>query len=215
MQPTVVNLTFSTVASTHTKRWLQVNKNGSPIWWKLWFHGMAAFDKSLQASDKSYSAIVVTQFFKKMGQPRSLFRLFLSFQTSITILTTNKCEKCKHLQNFDHPSNHFISSSKILKWYKTVQKFYQGLKVFKPRKNFLSEFTQNFCEILRKIQNFATKTKQKNLPRMKFFRLSEEIFTFLNRRCTDLEILQVLRKMYTVMRFKPMTFGIWVSFLNH
>ena len=40
---------------------------------------------------------------------------------------------------------------------------------------------------------------------MKFFRLSEEIFTFLNRRCTDLEILQVLRKMYTVMRFKPMT----------
>ena len=43
---------------------------------------------------------------------------------------------------------------------------------------------------------------------MKFFRLSEEIFTFLNRRCTDLEILQVLRKMYTVMRFKPMTFEI-------
>ena len=193
MQPTVVNLTFSTVASTHTKRWLQVNKNGSPIWWKLWFHGMAAFDKSLQASDKSYSAIVVTQFFKKMGQPRSLFRLFLSFQTSITILTTNKCEKCKHLQNFDHPSNHFISSSKI----------------------FLSEFTQNFCEILRKIQNFATKTKQKKSTEDEIFRLSEEIFTFLNRRCTDLEILQVLRKMYTVMRFKPMTFEIWVSFLNH
>ena len=31
---------------------------------------------------------------KKMGQPRPLFRLFLSFQTNITILTTNKCEKC-------------------------------------------------------------------------------------------------------------------------
>ena len=29
-----------------------------------------------------------------MGQPRPLFRLFSSFQTNITILTTNKCEKC-------------------------------------------------------------------------------------------------------------------------
>ena len=28
----------------------------------------------------------------KMGQPRPLFRLFSSFQTIITILTTNKCE---------------------------------------------------------------------------------------------------------------------------
>ena len=111
----------------------------------------------------------------------------------------------KNLQNFEHPLNHFVLSSKILKWYKTVQKFYQGLKVFKPRKNFLSEFTQNFCEILRKIQNFATKTKQKKSTEDEIFRLSEEIFTFLNRRCTDLEILQVLRKMYTVMRFKPMT----------
>ena len=30
----------------------------------------------------------------KMGYPRLLFRLFSSFQTRITILTTNKCEKC-------------------------------------------------------------------------------------------------------------------------
>ena len=29
-----------------------------------------------------------------MGQPQPLFRLFLSFQTNITILTTHKCEKC-------------------------------------------------------------------------------------------------------------------------
>ena len=29
-----------------------------------------------------------------MGQPRPLFNLFSSFQTNITILTTNKCEKC-------------------------------------------------------------------------------------------------------------------------
>ena len=34
----------------------------------------------------------------KMGHPRPLFRLFSSFQTNITILTTNICEKC-----YDHP----------------------------------------------------------------------------------------------------------------
>ena len=33
-------------------------------------------------------------FFLKMGQPGLFFVLFLSFQTNITILTTNKCEKC-------------------------------------------------------------------------------------------------------------------------
>ena len=33
-------------------------------------------------------------FFKKIGQPRPLFHLFSSFQTQITIFTTNKCEKC-------------------------------------------------------------------------------------------------------------------------
>ena len=32
-------------------------------------------------------------FLKKMGQPRPLFRLFSPFQTNITTLTTNKCEK--------------------------------------------------------------------------------------------------------------------------
>ena len=30
----------------------------------------------------------------KMGHPRPLFRSFSSFQTNITIFTTNKCEKC-------------------------------------------------------------------------------------------------------------------------
>ena len=33
-------------------------------------------------------------FFKKMGPPWPLFRLFSYFQTNITILTTNECEKC-------------------------------------------------------------------------------------------------------------------------
>ena len=32
-------------------------------------------------------------FFKKMGHPQTLFRLFSSFQTNFTIFTTNKCEK--------------------------------------------------------------------------------------------------------------------------
>ena len=32
-------------------------------------------------------------FFTKMGQPRPLFNLFPSFQTHITIFTTNKCEQ--------------------------------------------------------------------------------------------------------------------------
>ena len=30
---------------------------------------------------------------EKMGHPRPLFRLFLSFQTNITIIRTNNCEK--------------------------------------------------------------------------------------------------------------------------
>ena len=32
-------------------------------------------------------------YFLNMGQPRPLFHLFSSFQTNITIFTTNKCEK--------------------------------------------------------------------------------------------------------------------------
>ena len=34
------------------------------------------------------------ELFLKMGHPRSLFFIFSSFQTKITIFTTNKCEKC-------------------------------------------------------------------------------------------------------------------------
>ena len=33
-------------------------------------------------------------FFNKMGHPWPLFHLFLSFQTNITIFTTDLCEKC-------------------------------------------------------------------------------------------------------------------------
>ena len=32
-------------------------------------------------------------FLNKQGNPRPIFYLFSSFQTNITILTTNKCEK--------------------------------------------------------------------------------------------------------------------------
>ena len=54
-------------------------------------------------------------FFKNMGQPRPLFRLFSSFQTNISILTTNKCEKCpssirrrdSNAQPSDYESPHF------------------------------------------------------------------------------------------------------------
>ena len=34
-------------------------------------------------------------FLKKIGQPGLFFVYFWSFQTNITIFTTNKCEKCQ------------------------------------------------------------------------------------------------------------------------
>ena len=43
---------------------------------------------------ESYCSVLYTMFFLKMGNPRPLFRLFSSFQANITILKTNKCEKC-------------------------------------------------------------------------------------------------------------------------
>ena len=36
---------------------------------------------------------IVILFLKKMGPPWPLFHLFSSFQTHITIFSTNKCEK--------------------------------------------------------------------------------------------------------------------------
>ena len=36
---------------------------------------------------------IMKVFFKKMGNPQPLFHLLLSFQSNITIFTTNKCEK--------------------------------------------------------------------------------------------------------------------------
>ena len=47
---------------------------------------MAAFDKSLQASDKSYSAIVVTQFFKKWANPGLFFVYFCLFKQALQFL---------------------------------------------------------------------------------------------------------------------------------
>ena len=55
--------------------------------------------------------------FLKKGQPWPLFHLFLSFQTNITILTTNKCEKCpssirrrdSNSQPFDYKSPHLTT----------------------------------------------------------------------------------------------------------
>ena len=46
----------------------------------------------------------------KMGQPRPLFHLFWSFQTNVTILTTNKCDKClssiRRLDSNSQPSDY-------------------------------------------------------------------------------------------------------------
>ena len=46
----------------------------------------------------------------KMGQPRPLFHLFWSFQTNVTILTTNKCDKClssiRRLNSNSQPSDY-------------------------------------------------------------------------------------------------------------
>ena len=105
----------------------------------------------------------------------------------------------KHLQNFNHPSNHLIPSSKILKWYKMVQKFYQGSKVFEPQKflffkNFriFAKFSRNFgkkFEILQQRQNETF-----FLLRLGNFRvLVEKFFSVLYHRLIDLEILQESR----------------------
>ena len=37
---------------------------------------------------------IINLYFLNMGQPRPLLRLFSTFQSNITISTTNKCEKC-------------------------------------------------------------------------------------------------------------------------
>ena len=81
----------------------------------------------------------------------------------------------KHLQNFDHPLNHFISTSKKSIWNDTVQKFYRGLKIFGAQK-FL--FFENFRKISRKIRNLATMTKRKKISTKtrKFPNLGREIF---------------------------------------
>ena len=42
---------------------------------------------------KLYLPILGNHSFLKMGHPRPLFHLFSSFQTNITIFTTNICEK--------------------------------------------------------------------------------------------------------------------------
>ena len=90
----------------------------------------------------------------------------------------------KNLQNFEHPLNHFVLSSKILKWYKNSTK---GQK-FLGLKNFLiSEFSWKYCEILRKIQNFAKNSKFcekfKILQKRgnKFFSSKDQIFLTLGR----------------------------------
>ena len=92
-------------------------------------------------------------------------------------------KNCKHLHFFDHLSNHFELTQKI--WKKLTWKLtnYQDmeiseLEIFCFSKNF--EFLRNVHEILWKIWNFATKTKQIFfLSRIKLFWLLKEIFTFL------------------------------------
>ena len=59
-------------------------KNSKIIAWDMLWYWFAVY----------LSTRRVPFVFLKMGQPRPLFRLFSSFQTNITIFTTNKCEKC-------------------------------------------------------------------------------------------------------------------------
>ena len=63
--------------------------------------------------------------------------------------------KCKHLQNFDRPSNHFVSTSKKLIQNDTVQKLYWGLKIFEPQKIFFPK-NFDFLKFLRKNQKNKT-----------------------------------------------------------
>ena len=81
----------------------------------------------------------------------------------------------KNLQNFEHPLNHFVLSSKILKWYKTVQKFYQRSKIFGPQKFF--DF-RIFVEIL---WNFAKNSKFCKKEETNFFSSKDQIFLTLGR----------------------------------
>ena len=96
----------------------------------------------------------------------------------------------KHLQNFDHPLNHFVSTSKKSIRNDTVQKFYQGLKIFEHRNffYFFLIFAKNskFCN-KDKMKFFSTKTRQ-------FPSLGREFFSVPYRRSIDLEILQVISK---------------------
>ena len=60
---------------------------------------------------------IIGNIFLKMGHPQPLFHLFLSFQANITILTTNKCEKCPsslrrwdlNSQPLEHESPHITT----------------------------------------------------------------------------------------------------------
>ena len=70
---------------------------GGP-WWRLYLNLTfllerpilsPTFFKCSKTGFKNLSSFL----FKKMGHPRPLFRLFLSFQTNNTIIRTNKCEK--------------------------------------------------------------------------------------------------------------------------
>ena len=63
-------------------------------------------------------------FLLKMGHPRPLFRLFSSFQTNNTILTSNKCENCPssiqrrdlNSQPSDYKSPHLITRPGLPSW---------------------------------------------------------------------------------------------------
>ena len=95
----------------------------------------------------------------------SIFRFGIVLLLSSTYTYLPTYLYSKHLQNFDHPLNHFVSTSKKSKWNDTVQKFYRGLKIFEARKflffeNFriFAKFSRNFAK---KTRNLATKTKRK------------------------------------------------------
>ena len=87
---------------------------------RLFHYSLGAFIKlasdewnGVLASNKKLHDVSILLLKKRMGQPRPLSRLFLSFQTNITILTTNKCEKCpssiRHRDLNSHPSDYKYS----------------------------------------------------------------------------------------------------------
>ena len=139
-----------------------------------------------------------------MDQSWSLFVYFCTF------FNNTNGKKGKLLQNFDHPSNYFISSSKNLKWYRN----------FTKAQKFLNLENVCFLKILAKYhKKFEILQQRRNenffLPRLGNFPvLVENFFSVPYRRSIDLEILQVSKKDNIVcLGFEPTAAG-WKAQTN-